>query len=102
MKAILARTTTDKIKSKILSPHVSELVIEVYITPSEFAKLIEQYDEKEFVITIGEERTSGEPHTIDLSLIRHWGAGEGSAVSPYSNNIGTCTDISGRVILKPR
>ena len=52
MKAILSRTTTDQIKSKIKSPHLSELVFEVYITPSEFAKIIEKYDEKEFEIEI--------------------------------------------------
>lgn len=56
MKAILARTTTDKIKSKILSPQISELVVEVYITPSEFAKLIEEYDGKEFEIVIVDNR----------------------------------------------
>ena len=52
MKAILSKTTTDLMKSKIKSPMLSELVFEVYITPTEFAKIIEEYDEKEFNLTI--------------------------------------------------
>ena len=52
MKAILSKTTTDQLKSKILSPQLSQLVFDVYITPSEFAHLIEQYNETEFEIII--------------------------------------------------
>ena len=52
MKAILSKTTADLVKSKIKSPRLSELVLEVYITPSEFAKIIEKYDNKVFEITI--------------------------------------------------
>ena len=48
MKAILSRTTTDIIKSKILSPRLSQLVFDVYITPKEFAEIIEKFDEEEF------------------------------------------------------
>ena len=54
MKAILSKTTADLVKSKIKSPRLSELVLEVYITPSEFAKIIEKYDNKVFDITITE------------------------------------------------
>ena len=52
MKAILARTTTDQIKSKIKSPELVELVLEVYMTPEEFAKLITKYYELEFNVEI--------------------------------------------------
>lgn len=48
MKAILSITTKDEIKSRVLSPHLSMLVFDVYITPSEFAKIVEEYDSKEF------------------------------------------------------
>lgn len=56
MKAILSRTTTDQIKSKILSPHISQLVIDVYITPTEFAKIIEEFDEEEFEVIIDKQK----------------------------------------------
>lgn len=48
MKCILSKTTTDMMKSKIRSPHLSEFVIECYITPKEFAEIVQKYDEKEF------------------------------------------------------
>lgn len=60
MKAIFARTTTDKIKSKILSPSLSELVLEVYITPMEFASLIEKYDSEAFDIVIIDKKGDNE------------------------------------------
>jgi hypothetical protein len=50
MKAILSRTTSDMTKSKIKSPRLAEFVLEVYITPTEFAKIIEKYDDKVFEI----------------------------------------------------
>lgn len=50
MKAILSKTTTDMVKSKIKSPRLAELVLEVYISPTEFAKIIEKYDDKVFEI----------------------------------------------------
>jgi hypothetical protein len=52
IKAILSRTTTDNIKSRILSDELAELVFECYITPEEFAKIINKYFEKEFEIEI--------------------------------------------------
>ena len=54
MKAILSKSTTDIMKSKILSPRLSQLVFDVYITPREFAEIIEKYDQKEFEIEIKE------------------------------------------------
>lgn len=52
MKAILAKTSMDQHKSKIKSNELSELVLEVYITPSEFAQILEEYSEEEFEIEI--------------------------------------------------
>jgi len=53
MKAILAKTTTDIHKSKIRSSELSELCLELYISPSEFAQILEKYDDEEFEITLG-------------------------------------------------
>ena len=52
IKAILARTTADKIKSKILSNELAELVFECYLKPEEFAKIVDKYFDKEFEIEI--------------------------------------------------
>lgn len=52
MKAILSKTSTDIMKSKIRSPQLFELVLEVYGTPSEFAEIVEKYDGKEFEIKL--------------------------------------------------
>lgn len=58
MKCILSKSATGNIRSKVLDPkyHTVELVLEAYITPSEFAKLIEKYDEKEFEIELVDKR----------------------------------------------
>jgi len=52
IKAVLAKTTTDKIKSKILSNELAELVFECYLKPEEFAKIVDKYFDKEFEIEI--------------------------------------------------
>lgn len=56
MKAILSKSATGNIRSKILDPkyNVAELVLEVYLTPLEFADLVTKYDEKKFELTISE------------------------------------------------
>ncbi len=54
MKAILSKSTTDMVKSKIKSPRLSEFVIDVYCTPTEFAKIIEKYDDKIFEVEFKE------------------------------------------------
>jgi len=54
LRAILARTTTDMMKSKVRSPELVELVLEVYMTPAQFAEIISNYFEKEFVVEIKE------------------------------------------------
>jgi len=52
LTAILARTTTDKVKSKLLSPGLAEITFECYIEPEEFAKLINEYFDKELNVEI--------------------------------------------------
>ena len=54
MRALLSKSATGTLRSKILDPkyNTAELVFEVYLTPSEFAKIVEEYDEEEFEITI--------------------------------------------------
>lgn len=56
MKAILSKSSMGRIRSKILDPKykTAELILEVYISPAEFAALITQYDEKEFILTISQ------------------------------------------------
>ena len=56
IKAVLSKTTTDKIKSRILSDELAELVFECYIKPENFAKLIKDYFEKEFWIEIKDDQ----------------------------------------------
>ena len=56
MKCVLSKSTTDQIRSKIKSPQLSELVFECYITPKEFAQIIEKYDGKEFEVDIKEKK----------------------------------------------
>lgn len=51
-RAILSRTTTDQVKSKVLSPQLCQLVLDCYLTPAEFAQLLEKYFEKEFVVEV--------------------------------------------------
>ena len=56
IKAILSKTTTDKIKSRILSDELAELVFECYIKPEDFAKLIKDYFDREFWIEIKDDQ----------------------------------------------
>jgi hypothetical protein len=51
-KAVFARTTTDKMKSKIHSMQLVELVLDCYMKPDEFARLIKEKFEKEMIIEI--------------------------------------------------
>ena len=54
MKAILSKSATGNLRSKILDPkyNIAELIFEVQLTPKEFAELVSNYDEKEFNLTI--------------------------------------------------
>lgn len=54
MRAIFSKGTTDNIKSKIKSTVLSELVIECYMSPAEFAYLLEKFDNKEFELVLEE------------------------------------------------
>jgi len=62
-KAILARTTTDKIKSKLLSNELAELVFECYMKPEEFAKIVKDYFDKEFVLEIKDDNRKNQKST---------------------------------------
>ena len=52
MRAVFSKTSMDQIKSRIKYPVLFELVLEVYGTPTQFAEIIEKYDQKEFEIEI--------------------------------------------------
>lgn len=52
VRAILSKTTTDQIKSRLKSPQLAELVFEVYITPEQFSQLVSKYYDKEFELEI--------------------------------------------------
>ena len=54
MKALLAKTATGNLRSKIIDPkyHTAELVFDVYMSPKEFGELVEKYDEEEFNLKI--------------------------------------------------
>lgn len=56
MKALFSKSATGNIRSKILDPkyNTAEIVLELNISPMEFAKLLEQFDEKEFEIEFKE------------------------------------------------
>lgn len=53
-QAILAKTTTDQIKSKIMSPEYVQLVVDVYMTPEQYAKFVTKYFEESFAIILPE------------------------------------------------
>lgn len=54
MKAILSKSATGNIRSKILDPkyHTAELILEVQLSPTEFAKILEDFIDKEFEVII--------------------------------------------------
>lgn len=54
MKALLSKSATGNIRSKILDPkyNTAEIVLEVSLSPKEFAELVSKYDEKEFDLEI--------------------------------------------------
>lgn len=54
-QAVLARTTTDMFKSRLKSENLVELTLDVYMTPSQYARIVETYGENEVTFTIGEE-----------------------------------------------
>lgn len=45
-------TTTDRMKSKIQSNQLVELVLEAYMPPDEFARLIKEKFDKEMLVEI--------------------------------------------------
>lgn len=53
-RAVLARTTTDQIKSKILSPELTQIVLDCYMTPEKFAHLLSKYFDKDFIVEVND------------------------------------------------
>lgn len=51
-RAILSRTATDMIKSKVLSPDLCQIVLDCYMTPEQYAQLLSNCFEKEFVVEV--------------------------------------------------
>jgi len=52
-KAILSKTTTDKIKSRLHSPILAEVTFDIYLNNTmEYSQLIEDYFDEEFTIEI--------------------------------------------------
>ena len=51
-KAILSRTTTDSVKSKIKSTDLVELVLDAYMTPDDFARLMTEKFNKAMSVEI--------------------------------------------------
>lgn len=54
MKAILSKSATGNLRSKILDPKykTAELIFEVQLSPKEFAELVSNCDEQEIELTI--------------------------------------------------
>jgi hypothetical protein len=54
MKAILSKSATGNLRSKILDPkyNTAELILEVQLSPKDFAELVSNFDEREFDIII--------------------------------------------------
>lgn len=50
--AVISRTTTDIMKSKQLSPQIVQLVLDVYMSPQEWAEVISKLYDKEFVVEL--------------------------------------------------
>lgn len=57
MRCILSKSATGNLRSKILDPkyNTAEIILEVQLTPVEFANFISKYDDKEFDISIEKE-----------------------------------------------
>lgn len=54
-KAILSQTTRDYIKSRILAEGLSQVVLDVYMTSEEFAKLVSTFMGEEFEVTFNKD-----------------------------------------------
>lgn len=52
--AVLSKTTTDQVKSKIMSPEYVQLVLDVYMTPQAYADFMSRYFEDSFEIILPE------------------------------------------------
>lgn len=51
-EAVLSKTSTDKVKSRLLSPLLSELTFDVYCDPSDFSRIIQTLYDQTFTIKL--------------------------------------------------
>jgi len=51
-QAVLSKTTTDMMKSKMLSPQVIMLVMDAYLTPDQWAEFITKFYDKEIEVEV--------------------------------------------------
>jgi len=51
-QAVLSKTTTDMLKSKMLSPQVTQVVIDAYISPDQWAEFVKKFYDVEFEVEV--------------------------------------------------
>lgn len=51
-QAVLSKTTTDMMKSKQLSPDVVQLVLDVYMSPEQWAEFVSKFYDKEVEVEV--------------------------------------------------
>ncbi len=51
-EAVFSKTNTDQVKSKIMSPEYCQIVLDVYMTPDQFAKLVNKYFDESFIVDL--------------------------------------------------
>lgn len=51
-QAVLSKTTTDMIKSKMLSPQVTQVVLDVYMSPEQWAEFVNKFYDVGFEVEV--------------------------------------------------
>lgn len=52
LKAVMSKTTTDMMKSKQLSPDVVQLVLDVYMSPEQWAEFVNKFYDVGFEVEV--------------------------------------------------
>ena len=52
IRCVLSQTASGDVKSKVVNQSMSTLTLDCYLTPSDFALILEKYMDKEFDIEI--------------------------------------------------
>lgn len=52
LKAVMSKTTTDMLKSKQRSKELVELVLDVYISPEQWAEFVSRFYDVEFEVEV--------------------------------------------------